>query len=221
MDFSDKLFGTMPTEKAVQTSVKKGKVSAARIGISASNYENICKCFIAFDTETTGLSYDNDRIVELGAVLFQDGKKVSQFGSLVNPGRTISPQASAVNHITNSMLKSAPKETQVYQDFAIYFESALKGDVVVCAHNAAFDMNFLTRTLERLGYSGTIKYVDTLSLSKKLIKGLENYKQPTVAKHFGIINTAEHRAVTDAEVCGTILNSLLALSKDEMDAENR
>jgi DNA polymerase III alpha subunit (gram-positive type) len=47
---------------------------------------------------------------------------------------------------------------------------------------------------------------DTLSLSRKYLV-LPNYKQATVADHFEIVNDAEHRAKTDAEVCGKILEN--------------
>lgn len=217
MGFLDKIFGKGSVPKSEPS--RRGYVTTSKIEITSANYEKISNSYIAFDTETTGLSCDNDRIVELGAVLFQEGRKIKQFGTLVNPGISIPPQATAVNHITNEMLKSAPREQQAYSEFYRFFEGALSGDMVVCAHNATFDMNFLSKTLERLGYSGTIKYVDTLSLSRKLVKGLPNYKQPTVASHFGYVNSVEHRAVSDAEICGMIFNSLLQLKQQEVEAE--
>ena len=51
--------------------------------------------------------------------------------------------------------------------------------------------------------------MDTLGESRKLIKGLSNYKLNTVAKHFDIINENSHRASTDAKVCGIILSNLI------------
>jgi hypothetical protein len=67
----------------------------------------------------------------------------------------------------------------------------------------------------RLGYDGTIYYADTLSISRKLVKGLNNYKQDTVASYFNIVNEESHRAVTDAEVCGKILIQLLEIKQEE------
>lgn len=215
MGLFDMLFGKKNPDTKLQ-SISRGCVTTTKIDISAGNYDAIKHKFIAFDTETTGLSCDTDRIVELGAVEFEDGRKISEFGTLVNPGIPISSQATAVNNITNQMLKSAPDEPKAYGDFCTFLGKALAGEVVVCAHNATFDMKFLAKTLERLGYSGNINYIDTLSLSRRMLKELPNHKQPTVARYFGHVNAAEHRAESDAEVCGNILVSLLQLMEAEI-----
>ena len=48
------------------------------------------KRFIAFDVETTGLNPKEERIIELGAVLFENGQAVSKFNTLVNADVEIS-----------------------------------------------------------------------------------------------------------------------------------
>ena len=75
--------------------------------------------------------------------------------------------------------------------------------------------------LMRLGYDGKISYVDTLSLSRSLIKGLHNYKQDTVAMYFDLVNNQSHRAVTDAEICGKILWNLLQIEEKEEEKRLR
>ena len=47
--------------------------------------------YIAFDFETTGLSSDDDRIIEIAAIKFIDGNPVDRFVTLVNPQRPIDP----------------------------------------------------------------------------------------------------------------------------------
>ena len=89
-----------------------------------------------------------------------------------------------------------------------------------------FDISFLSETLMRLGYSAKINYVDTLSLSRYLIKGLLNYKLKTVASYFNLKNLNEHRAEGDAEVCGSIFQKLLfildgKLKHNKIFMENR
>lgn len=186
-----------------------GKAHAVSCKVDSDIAESLHKRFVAFDVETTGLSPMSDRIVEIGAVLFEDGKPVSSFSTLVNPQIPIPDSASAVNHITNDMLAAAPVEDEVYPGLTEFLGDALEGKTFVCAHNARFDMGFLCNTLSRLGFDAAIRYVDTLSLSRKYINGLTNYKQCTVEQYFGLTNTEAHRAASDAEICGKILCGLL------------
>ena len=62
--------------------------------------------FIAFDTETTGLSASSDRIIEIGAVKFDKNGIIDKFETLVNPQKNISSECTAINHITNEMMSA-------------------------------------------------------------------------------------------------------------------
>ena len=127
----------------------------------------------------------------------------------INTDKINSPESMKVNNISNEMLQNAPTEREIYPKFLEFLGEALSGEILMCAHNANFDISFLKNTLERLGYSGKIKFVDTLSISRNLVYGLENYKQATLEEFFNISNKESHRAVTDAEACGKILWQLL------------
>lgn len=196
---------------------KRGRAKAEKVQVDGKILESLLDRYIAFDTETTGLNPVSDRIVEIGAVLFENGEAVHSFHSLINAGVPISSGAAEVNHITERMILSAPLEAEVYPGLIRFMGNALHGGTIVCAHNAKFDMDFLCNTLARLGYDSDIRYIDTLSLSRKCIKGLENYKQTTVAEHFGIFNRSAHRASADAEVCGRILKELLKIEKANLE----
>lgn len=177
--------------------------------------EDYMKRYVAFDVETTGLDSKKDRIIEVGAILFENGHTVETYSSLVNPEVKISKEATTINHITNGMVKKAPTEDIVCKELVKFLGDALHEQTPICAHNADFDMSFLSQALMRQGYDAQILCLDTLSLSRKIIPGLSNYKQTTVAKHFNIKNKQEHRAISDAEVCGEILWKLLSIKKDE------
>lgn len=229
MGLMDKLFGkkqkneehfNMPkTGEPMKTgdAPKRGRAKAEKVQVDGKILESLLDRYIAFDTETTGLNPVSDRIVEIGAVLFENGEAVDSFHSLINAGVPISSGAAEVNHITDRMILSAPLEAEVYPGLIRFMGNALHGGTIVCAHNAKFDMDFLCNTLARLGYDSDIRYIDTLSLSRKCIKGLENYKQNTVAEHFGIFNRSAHRASADAEVCGRILKELLKIEKADLE----
>lgn len=199
----------------------RNTVIADPIELNSQNEMNIRNNYIAFDVETTGFNRVTDRIVEIGAVLFQNGEVKKTFSSLVNPGITIPKAASDVNHITNEMLADAPTEDEVYPLLIDFLGDTLKGEIIMCAHNAQFDIHFLGHALYRLGYDATIKYIDTLSLSKKHIKGLENYKLQTLEKYYGIENEVSHRACSDAENCGHILWHLIDAAQESLETERR
>lgn len=101
-------------ETMAEIPVQRGTAISKRVELDSHNENSIRNCYIAFDVETTGLSPISDRIVEIGATIFQNGIVQRVFSSLVNPGISISQSASAVNHITNSMLNSAPSEKTNY-----------------------------------------------------------------------------------------------------------
>jgi len=187
----------------------QGYISYSQLKIDKESIKQLRKHYIAFDVETTGLSPVNDKIVEVGAVLFENGKIIQRYSTLINPEISIPVRVSAINHITDDMVKDAPKEDVVCKELVEFLGEALNKQIAICAHNAIFDMNFLSRMLARLGYHGKISYVDTLSLARSTIRGLYNYKQDTVAQHFNLVNNQSHRAVTDAEVCGKILWNIL------------
>lgn len=200
---------------SVKKETKRGYIQAQKILVDYASVKELKKRYIAFDVETTGLSPENNKIIEVAAILFEDGEIIQSYNSLVNPGVSVPPSATAINHITNEMVQNAPKETVVFSELVEFLGDVLNQQTAICAHNASFDMNFLSETLMRLGYNGEIFYVDTLSLSRNLIKGLTNYKQDTVAEYFGLVNTQSHRAGADAEICGKILWNLLQIKEKE------
>ena len=199
----------------------KGNVEYEKVYLTSEIVEDLKNKYIAFDIETTGLSPIDDRIIELGAVLFENGIPTKRFSSLVNPNKLISIEASKVNNISYEMIENAPKENDVYPKLMYFLGDALSGETIICAHNAQFDISFLSNTLERLGYNGKIRYADTLSISKDILYGLKNYKQNTIAEYFGIINEDQHRAITDAETCGKILDKLLKFEVKEVVREDK
>lgn len=189
----------------------RGNFKADKIEVSLANIDGIKTRFIAIDTETTGVGL-NDEVIELGAVKFENGYPVDSFSAFIKIDRHIPDAASRVNHITDDMLRNRGRSKKdVYFDFMSFISDAVNGTTYMIAHNADFDFRYIQRDLSELGYDGTVKYIDTLKLSKDLLV-LSNYKQPTIAEYFGIINSAAHRATSDAKACGQILLNLLQMT---------
>lgn len=197
----------------------KKTATAKRIELDDQSTGKLKVRFIAFDVETTGLSPNQDRIVEIGAVSFREGKVDKTFSSLVNPRIPMPTAATSVNHITDDMLADAPNEEEAYPKFLEFLGDALCGETIICAHNAQFDLSFLCNTLSRLGIEADFEYIDTLALARKHLHGLENYKQGTIEAYFGLSNPAAHRAVSDAETCGQILLRLMDAASEAIEQE--
>jgi DNA polymerase III subunit epsilon len=161
--------------------------------------------FIAFDLETTGTVPGVDQIVEIGAVRFNNGVVESVFSTLVDPLRSIPPGASAVNGITDDMVKGKPTIDTLLHSFAEFCE-----DLIMVAHNAPFDAQFLISDIkkhESTSPRGII--LDTLPISRKVFPGIPNYKLGTLVQHLKIPSTGFHRAEEDATYCGHVFVELV------------
>lgn len=209
------------TSHNILKSIKPGIAKARRIKLDLSNLNDIRNNFITFDVETTGLNAISDRIVELGAAIFSNGKVINTFSTLVNPKVSIPQAASKINNITNTMLTTAPSEEEVYPKLMEFLGKASQGKITMCAHNAKFDFDFLCNTLSRLGIDAKFSYIDTLDLAREHLDHLKYYKQCTIESHFGLTNAAAHRAYSDAENCGHILYQLMDIAEQSFKKERR
>lgn len=204
---------------------RNGKITFHTMGVGLNNIKDLAHDFYVIDVETTGLDNLSDRIVEIGIARFIDGKIMGTFSSLLNAGKTISPQASAINGISNSMIANAPKESYVVKEVVKFLGDSLFNKTPIVAHNARFDMKFLYSMFFRHGIDAEIRCLDTLSISRDLIN-LKSYKLSSLATHYAIKETADHRALSDAIVCGKVFLKLLEsangyLEKKEAQAKAR
>ena len=161
--------------------------------------------FIAFDLETTGVKPSENMIVEVGAVLFEGDRAVKGFGTLVDPGIPIPPDASAVNGISDEMVRGQPRIADVLGDFTDFC-----GDLPLVAHNAPFDFKFLLEDIKlhrSVAPNGIV--LDTLPLARKIFPGLPNYKLGTLVRHFNFPSGTFHRAEEDSSYCGLLFAKIL------------
>lgn len=191
---------------------KRAMNTTTLLTITPEKADIVLSCYIAFDFETTGFSNYNDRIIEIGAVYFENGVPVKTFGTLVNPGMLISPAASSVNGITDAMVEDAPNDEQAAAQFADFLGEAMMGNIPLVAHNAKFDLGFLLAMFKRHGYDCDLRSYDTMAISRSYLS-LESNKQNDVAAHFGLVNENAHRALDDALTCGKIFACLLPIVK--------
>lgn len=150
--------------------------------------------YVVFDLETTGVSCKNDSIIEISAVKVMGGKVVDTFSTLVNPKRPIPYGATAVNGITDDMVKNEPTLDQVLPQFIEFI-----GDMVLVGHNiGSFDMKFIWKaTEELLGKTISNDYIDTLPMARKRLPQLAHHKLVDVAAYYSISTDGAHRALND------------------------
>ena len=166
--------------------------------------------FITFDTETTGIDPEVDRLVELAGVC----RGYEHFSTLVNPERDIPPEARAIHHIGPDDVKDAPFETGAMMNFFDSFlpEESYK-DVILVAHNAKFDRGFVRR-IDPIGEQAVqfictmrcawMSWPDAPGFSNQVLRywlGLENLDLPP--------ELFPHRALYDCIVTQGILEELL------------
>ena len=162
--------------------------------------------FCIVDLETTG-GAETDRITEFGAVKVRGGEVLGEFQTLVNPQTHIPPLIAVLTGITNQMVAAAPGLPAVLPAFLSFADST-----VLVAHNAPFDVGFLRRACDSLGYPPPRwPVVDTAALARQILLRDEvpNCKLGTLAHHFRASVTPNHRALTDAQATVEVLHGLL------------
>ena len=147
---------------------------------------------IYYDTETTGVRPDKDRIIEIAAF---DPVLDRTFDSLINPGCPIPPEASAIHNISDEMVKDAPSFAEVAKDFAQF----CNGDCVLIAHNNdAFDKPFIQSEFERNNVSfPEWPFIDSLKFSRKYRPDLPRHSLQHLREYHGIEANNAHRALDD------------------------
>ncbi len=159
--------------------------------------------FVAFDIETTGFSPVKNQIIEIGAVKIKDGQILERFSSFINPKAPIPFQIEKLTGINDGMVMDAPAIEEVLPEFLKFCQ-----DCIMVAHNADFDMSFMTQKAKDLGMDFTPTYVDTLGMARAELKHLSRFKLDHVAKELNISLEHHHRAVDDALCCGQIFIKL-------------
>jgi DNA polymerase III subunit epsilon len=164
---------------------------------------------IAFiDTETTGRDPSSDRLIEVGIVRGQGGE-VTRHNWLINPGRPIPKETSAVHGLTDADVEGKPAFAEVAQEILACLAGAIPA-----AYNAAFDRGFLLAELERAGVRPAepppamrreVDWIDPLTFARELYKHEESRALGDMAARLGIEMVRAHRATDDAEAALRIL----------------
>ena len=162
--------------------------------------------YVVFDVETTGLSAERDRLIEIAAVKVKNGTEIDSFESYINPQRPISELITRLTSITNDDVRDAPLEKEVMTNFYNWLD---KDDILV-AHNAKFDLGFLDTCFERLGLENKNNAsIDTLFVSRAENKEAKRHGLSNLAKLYKVRLVQHHRAIYDTKATAEIFVKML------------
>lgn len=147
------------------------------------------------DLETTGGSFTNERIIEIGIVIMEDGVATTVYETLVNPEKSVSPFILELTGIEERDLWKAPR----FSDILFTVHDLLK-DALFIAHNARFDKGFLRAEFARCGIAWNPPTMCTVRLSRRLFPGYSRHNLDEIMQRFNIECEARHRALGDAQV---------------------
>ena len=167
--------------------------------------------YTVFDLETTGVSPQTDKVIEISAIKVRNGQAVGEFSSLVNPMRNIPYGATRVNGITDEMVADKPVFEEVLGDFLDFIE-----DDILVGHNIHdFDMKFIHRDCEAFFrmFLGN-DYIDTLPLARKCLPQLGHHRLTDLAGYYKISIEGAHRALNDCRMNQLVFERLGAELKN-------
>ncbi|MDU0348490.1 3'-5' exonuclease [Actinomyces sp. MRS3W] len=177
-----------------------GQLDASRVG------------YAVVDLETTGLSPAADSIIEIGLVLASpDGSVERSWTTLVDPGAGIDVGPTHIHGLVGEDLVGAP----ALADVADLLVRDLAGRAVV-AHNARFDVGFLTQALsglEHLARGARVPRVCTMETARHFMD-TPSRRLVTCCETAGITIGQHHTALDDALASAGLLRHYLAVGRE-------
>lgn len=148
---------------------------------------------IVLDTETTGLDYTREKIIEFAAVRLENGKIKAKFQTLINPKQHIRKSSMAIHGISEEMVQDAPTEAEILPQILEFI-----GDYPIVAHNAIFDYSFLNEAcIRNYDKELTNPKIDTQQMFKEVCPDLPSHGLEALTRKFNVEFTTHHRAMAD------------------------
>lgn len=177
---------------------------------------------LIFDTETTGLRFDRDEIIQFSAVVLERSDVTQQYDRLIRlaPGQQVPPEIQRLTGITTQDVeqRGIPRD-QAAREIA----GLLAGNTLLTAYNAHFDLSFLFHMLRVHGDPGCLRGKDKLDL-------LTVYRDRRAYPHklrdaiaaYGLEGTVQnsHQADQDALATVSVMDAMSAERDDLPDYIN-
>lgn len=165
---------------------------------------------VCFDLETTGVSVERDRIVEIAMVRIEPGGERSTFRSLVNPGMPIPPGATAVHGISDADVRDAPRFEQIVDRIL----EMLDGADLAGYNTGRFDIPLLTAELARTGREAEMAGRRHFDAFKIFVRMEPRTLTAAYSKYCGAELADAHSALADVEATLEVLDAQLERYSD-------
>lgn len=173
---------------------------------------------VILDTETTGLSADKDRIVEIACIELSNHIPTKNiFHTFINPETKVSADAFSVHGYSDEFLSNKPKFKEIVKNFLDFIK-----DKKLVIHNADFDLGFLNSELRRLNVKPILKsdVVDTLQIARSKFPGVGNSLDALCKRYKINVEAREkHSALVDCHLLSKVYIELIDKKELTLDLE--
>ena len=173
---------------------------------------------VILDTETTGLSADKDRIVEIACIELNNHIPTKNiFHTFINPETKVSADAFSVHGYSDEFLSNKPKFKEIVKNFLDFIK-----DKKLVIHNADFDLGFLNNELKRLNVKPILKsdVVDTLQIARSKFPGVGNSLDALCKRYKINVEAREkHSALVDCHLLSKVYIELIDKKELTLDLD--
>lgn len=161
--------------------------------------------FSVVDVETTGLSANKNRVIEVAIVKIENLKITDKLHYLINPQTYIPPFITSLTGIDNDDVIGAPIFSNIVDELITFIDNT-----ILTAHNLPFDASFLNTEFLIAGR----EFINensccTLKIARNIYPTLQSKSLTSIAQYLNLKNTNAHRALGDAEITAKVLLKMI------------
>ena len=161
--------------------------------------------FSVVDVETTGLSANKNRIIEIALVKIEKLKITDKLSYLINPQTYIPPFITSLTGISNNDVLRAPIFSDIVDEIISFTDNT-----VLTAHNFTFDSSFLNTEFMISGREFISEHsCCTLKIARNIYPTLKSKSLSSVAQSLNLKNNNAHRALGDAKITAKVLLKMI------------
>ncbi|MGH7692279.1 MAG: helicase C-terminal domain-containing protein [Candidatus Dormibacteria bacterium] len=170
--------------------------------MSHRSSESGAEALVCFDLETTGLSPRADRIIEIGAVKFDESGVIDTYSTLADPQMPLPLVIQRLCGLRDQDLKGQLSPAEAVAGLALFCEGCL-----LVGHGVAFDLAFCAEILPA-AFQGR-SALDTSELARVLLPAAPSHSLEELGRSLDLPHDRPHRALSDAQATRLLLQTLL------------